>query len=127
MVYEIDTAQRLVRWTHRGAEAPGTWTHTLDEILADPAFRRGFNILEDLRTDPTVPTTADVNRGANAICARQHLLGRCRWAVVVTAKSPAYFGMLRMASLLLDTSMIVLRPFTDPREAFDWVAPRPAR
>jgi hypothetical protein len=121
MPYEIDVTQRLVRWTHMGVEPPGTWTRTLDDILADTAFSTGFDILEDLRADPTVPTAADVQKGANAIAARQRLLGHCRWAVVVNTNSPVFFGMLRMASLLLDTSAITLEPFTDLERATRWL------
>jgi hypothetical protein len=121
MHYEIEVAQRLVRWTHTGEEPPGMWTRTLDQILADPAFSSGFNFVEDLRADPTPPTTMDVHQGAAFIAAHRHRLGPCHWAVVVPAGSPLFFGMIRMANLLLETSPILLRPFTDLDEALNWL------
>jgi hypothetical protein len=121
MPYEIDVAQGLVRWTHTGEEPPGAWTHTLRQIVSDPRFTSGFHILEDLRADPELPALKDIHKGVATILAQERHLGRCRWAVVLRAGSPALYGMLRMAELILEASSVDLRPFTDVEGALDWL------
>ena len=121
MPYEIEPTRRLVIWTHTHAEAPGVWTRTLETILADPRFTPGFNILEDLRADPDLPSVPDVHQGAATIRAYEPRLGHCRWAVVLRPDSPAFYGMLRMADILVNDTPISLQPFTDVDEALAWL------
>jgi hypothetical protein len=121
MPYEINVAQGLVHWTHTGDEPPGAWTHTLDQIVSDPLFTSGFHILEDLRADPDLPALKDIHKGVATILAQERRLGCCRWAVVLRTGSPALYGMLRMAELILEASSVTLRPFTDVEGALDWL------
>jgi hypothetical protein len=121
MPYQIDPTRRMVLWTHTESEAPGVWTRTLEMILADRCFTSGFNILEDMRQDSTLPAASDVRKGVNTI-RRYHLaLGDCHWSVVLRKDSPAFYGMLRMAEMLLDDTAISLRPFTDMSDALRWL------
>jgi hypothetical protein len=121
MPYEIDSTRRLVLWRHTESEPAGEWTRTLESILKDPRFTTGFSILEDSCSDPDLPEAADVRKGVNLIGRYQSALGHCRWAVVLREDSPAFYGMLRMAEMLLDHTSISLRPFTDIRQAVGWL------
>lgn len=121
MPYQIEPTRRLVVWTHDESEAPGVWTRELETILADPLFTSGFNILEDLRADSDLPVAGDVRKGVNTIRRYHQALGHCRWAVVLRDGSPAFYGMLRMAEMLLEQTSISLRPFTDVSEALAWI------
>ena len=122
MPYEIDPTRRLVAWTHTASEPAGVWTRTLETILADPLFTSGFHILEDSRADADLPDASDIRKGVNTIRRYQQGLGRCRWAVVLRQGSPAFYGMLRMAEMLLTETSISLRPFTDMSAAVAWLS-----
>jgi hypothetical protein len=78
MPYEIDSTRRLVLWRHTASEPAGEWTRTPQSILKDPRFTTGFSILEDSRSAPDLPETADVRKGVNLIRRYQSPLGRCR-------------------------------------------------
>jgi hypothetical protein len=125
--YDIDPTRELVAWTHTASEPAGVWTRTLEAILADPLFTSGFHILEDSRADHDLPNASDIRKGVNTIRRYQRALGRCRWAVVLRQESPAFYGMLRMAEMLLNETSVSLRPFTDMSEAVAWLSDAGAR
>jgi hypothetical protein len=122
--HEIDPVRRLVRLTHVGRTPPAVWRDTIDLVVAQPDFRRGFDFIDDLSVRVDVPTSMDVRNAVDFLNSRQPSLAPCRWAVVVHPQVPAIFGMVRMAEGLMEGSTISLRAFTSISQALIWLGPQ---
>jgi hypothetical protein len=123
--YVIDPLRRLVRLTHVNRTAVAQWRDTIDLVLTQPDFQRGFDFIDDLSVRVDVPSTADIRNAVEFLVSRQSALAPCRWAIVVHPQVPAVFGMVRMAESLMDGSPIMLRAFTSVSQALIWLGPQP--
>ncbi len=99
------------------------WERFMAQIMSDPAFVRGLNLVDDSRAVTTVASRAEVERAAGWINNHAGELGPARWAIVVAPSALAAFGMVRVAEALTSGSGISLRPFTDLSAAYAWVNP----
>jgi hypothetical protein len=118
--YEIDPLRRFVRLTHVSRTPPALWRDTIDAVLAEPGFQRGFDFVDDLSVRVDVPTV-DIQNAVDFLNSRQSSIAPCRWAVVVHPQMPAVFGMLRMAELLMQGSPVSLRVFTSVGHTLAWL------
>jgi hypothetical protein len=123
--YVIDPQRRLVRFTHVSRTPLAEWRETIEAILAQPDYQRGFDFIDDFAVRIDVPSTSDVRNAVEFLISRQAAIGPCRWAVVVHPQMPAMFGMIRMAESLMAGSSITLRTFTSVGQALIWLGPQP--
>ena len=119
--HEIDPLRRVVRLTHVSRTPPALWQETIDLVVTQPQFQRGFDFIDDLTVRVDVPTTADVRNAVDFLNSRQLAIAPCRWAVVVRQQMPAIFGMLRMAESLMHGSPVSLRTFTGVGQSIVWL------
>jgi hypothetical protein len=118
----LDSSRTIAGGRHR------THTASADEcerfmaqIMSDPAFVRGLNLVDDSRAVTAVPSRAEVERAARRINENAGELDPARWAIVVAPSALAAFGMVRVAEALTGGSGFSLRPFTDLAAAYAWV------
>lgn len=124
LTYSIDPDSRLVTLT--GDQIPdfGEWQATMLIVLADPAFRPGFDFLTDRRRGEEAPTVEYLRRAVSFLDLNRGRLERCRWAVVV--RGPAAYGMGRMAEAFSVDTSVEMRVFTEISDAQEWLGLRPA-
>ena len=118
--YLIHPERALVVITRRQAVGADEWESFLSSFLEDPAFERGFAIVEDRRALTELPSRVEVERTARWIQDHAEALGPTRWAIVVSAASPAAFGMARVREALTSGGPVRVRPFTDYEAALAW-------
>ncbi len=119
--HEIDPLRRVVRLTHVSRTPRPLWQETIDLVVTQPQFQRGFDFIDDLTVRVDVPTMVDIRNAVDFLNSRQSSIAPCRWAVVVHLQMPAIFGMLRMAESLMQGSPINLRAFTSVSQAIAWL------
>lgn len=116
--YSIDPASPMVRIVYQGAPSFEEWKRTMQAVLADPAYQRGFSFLVDRRCDE--PASTDyVRRVVDFLSLNQIELAESRWAIV--ASSPASYGMARMKQALGARVAIPIQVFMDLGEAERWL------
>jgi hypothetical protein len=120
--YSIDPANRLV--VVRGADSVTGEPHIFDRIVQDPRFERGFNFIRDRRELTEPPESDDIRQAVAIMKAVAPRMAPCRWAVVVPAENLVFYGMARMASLLMDDSGIEFGAFLSYDSAVDWAMGR---
>ena len=122
LTYAIDPRQKCVTITRSDNPTFDEWRGFMEGLLADPAFRPGFAIVEDRRADATVPSRAEVEVVAAWIRSNASRLGACRWAVVLEPSALAAYGMVRVGEFLTDRSGVSLRAFTGLETARAWAS-----
>jgi hypothetical protein len=95
------------------------WKIAIEALVADPAWVPGTGLVHDRRRLRRTPDPREVRAAVDYVGAKQAVLGRARWAIVVS--SPAGYGMARVGEALLDASHIMLRTFYDLDSAEAWV------
>jgi hypothetical protein len=121
LTYSIHPERSLVVVTRTHTASADEWERFMAQIMSDPAFVRGLNLVDDSRAVTAVPSRAEVERAARWINDHAGELGPARWAIVVAPSALAAFGMVRVAEALTSGSGISLRPFTDLAAAYAWV------
>jgi hypothetical protein len=121
LTYSIHPERSLIVVTRSHRPSADEWERFMAQIMADPAFMPGFNMVDDSRAISAVPSRAEVERSARWINDHAVALGPARWAIVVAPSAPAAFGMVRVGEALTCGSGIMLRAFTDLSAAFAWV------
>jgi hypothetical protein len=121
LTYSIHPERSVIVVTRSHSASADEWECFMAQIMADPAFMPGLNLVDDSRAVTTVPSRADVERSAMWINDHAVSLGPARWAVVVAPSAPAAFGMVRVGEALTSGSGVTLRAFTDLSAAFAWV------
>jgi hypothetical protein len=123
--YSIDPANRLV--VVRGADSVTGEPHIFDRIVQDPRFERGFNFIRDRRELTEPPESDDIRQAVAIMKAVAPRMAPCRWAVVVPAENLVFYGMARMASLLMTlVSSLARSSATTRRWTGQWVAGPPS-
>lgn len=122
LTYHIHSERSLVVVTRSERVGAEAWESFLSGVLADPAYERGFAILEDRRALPELPTRLEVERASRWIQDHGKALGPTRWAIVVAESSPAAFGMARVREALTSTGPVHVRAFTDYDSALAWTS-----
>jgi len=105
-------------------EGPATfeeWEGAIAKIPLDPSWRRGMNVVHDMRKATHVPDAIE-GRKRISILFRTKDLGVKRWAVVV--ERPAQYGMGRMAEAEAEIlgGLVAFRVLRDFGEALAWAA-----
>lgn len=118
--YHIDQSLGVIRVSRSHRPTFDEFKTFMEGLLADPAFRTGWPILEDRREDPGVPSRAEVEVMAAWIRVNAARLGHVRWAVVLAPSALAAFGMVRVGEFLTDRSGVTLRAFTSVEAASAW-------
>jgi hypothetical protein len=117
LAYRIDAGDRIVTITGDYAE-PAEWRRLLGAVLRDPAYRKGFSFIRDLRMSEH-PVSADTVIGIMAV-VREHWakLGAYRSAIVTRRgiDNPAM-----VAHALADLDDLPLRAFTSYEDAVAWI------
>ena len=88
--------------------------------MADPRFQRGFNFVRDRRELSTPEEPQGVRAATTRLKAHAARIAPCRWAVVVPAEDAVYYGMARMASILMEGSGIHFEVFRRYDAAVTW-------
>ncbi len=119
--YEIDHATRTVQLTYRRQPEFTEWRALMTQILDDPQFRPGFNLLSDRRALTEAAAAGVIRNMALFVARHRKMFEGCRWAVVVAPWQLAEYGMARMGSALFEGSRVDLRAFTDFDVALHWL------
>jgi hypothetical protein len=117
--YTIDGTRGFVSIVASGKITKADALATFDEIIADPDFRPGMQILSDHRELDTVVSSAFVKAWINRIAERGELFSGSRAALVES--SIVRYGMARMASILAEATPLELRVFRDVDQARRWL------
>jgi hypothetical protein len=120
LTYQIHPQRSLVVVTRRGRVGAESWEAFLTGLLEDPAYAKGFAILEDRRGLRELPTRVEVERASSWIQQHGAELGATRWAIAVSESSPAAFGMARVREALTSAGPVEVRAFTDYEAALAW-------
>jgi len=117
--YEVDRSKRLISLTRQGAAEPtlSEFKLTVGEALATIRPERGFNYLVD---GEVLVGTAVSTGYLEELLSFLNSIEPCKVAVV--ARSPAAFGMARMAQTLSERTMVRLKVFVAEVEAEEWLA-----
>ena len=118
--YLIHSERSLVVIARTERIGSDEWEALMNAVLADPAFLRGYALVDDRRESADVPTRSDVERAARWIHDQSARLGAIRWAIVVNPASLAAFGMTRVVEALTSQTSVVVRAFTDLPAATAW-------
>ena len=94
--------------------------HTLDSVLADPDFKPAFQLLSDHRNIEKPITTEQVKIWVDYVKEHRIFFQFSKWAMVVS--TPVSYGMMRMLSMLLESSLIEIQVFNDIKEAELWIS-----
>jgi hypothetical protein len=117
LTYRIDPVREIVTITGDYADAAG-WRQLLGDVSRDPAYRRGFSFIRDLRASAH-PVSAETVVGIIAV-VRQYwsALGAAR-AAIVTKPGIDYPAVI--AEALANDEHIALRAFTSYDDAVKWL------
>jgi len=106
-----------VRWIR--AASFQDWSDAIEQIIADPLYKRGMNFITSRR---------GLARGVNPDQVREILdvfenrAGRISPASIAIVASADYdFGVARMMESLSETALIIVRAFRRPRDAMEWL------
>jgi hypothetical protein len=114
--YRIDAASRLV--IIQGTESLSD--AVLDRIVLEPHFQRGFNFVRDRRELTRAVEPEMVRRVVTSLKSYAPRIAPCRWAVVVPAHDLVFYGMARMASIMMEDSGIQFEAFLSYESAVEW-------
>ena len=120
ITYSVDRANHRV--TARVSSQPSfkNFSDFLNCLLADPAFHTGDDLLWDRRAATEPPTREVVENVTRLMREHRHRIGAGRVAFVVSAQSPAHFGMARMLQIVSDWGE-AFRIFTTLSDAVAWL------
>ena len=94
--------------------------HTINSIVEDPSFSRGYDVFSD-HTRLEKPIEADqAKKLAEYLETLREYFSDSRWAIVT--KMEASYGMMRMLSVLLEKIPIVVEVFYSYDEAEKWLS-----
>lgn len=116
--YRIDSERGLVYVTGGQPATFAEWHALVEQAVADPAFRPGFNFVRDGRELGVPPSPDYVLRMVTYIAGRAASLGVRRWAVV--APHAAVFATARRSRALLAGSAVDIEAFRDLAAAERW-------
>jgi len=117
--FAVSSPARLVVYTVEGTVTREEAHQFVDAVLEHFHYGRGYGFLGNAcGTDE--PDAAFNQIIARAVGARSHLLGPCRWAVVVPPEVGR--GMVRMWAGLMRGTGVMVMPFATQNAAADWVA-----
>src|SRR5262245_36038460 len=105
--YNIHPERSLVVVTRSQRVGAEQWEAFLTSLVEDPAYERGFTIIEDRRALAELPTRLEVERASRWIQDHGAVFGPTRWAIVVSADSPAAFGMARVREALTSAGPVL--------------------
>lgn len=116
--YSIDVESGIVHLIFV-ADAPyEQWASTLEEVIARPDYRPGFDFLVD-RRQASVVSKSDLRRMVEFIDRRVESFAGSRWAIVVS--SSADFGMGRMGQVFANRHPTTIEIFRDREEGLRWL------
>lgn len=122
LTYRIDPEARIVTITGDYADAQG-WQTMLSAVARDPAYRRGFNFLRDLR-QAEHPVSAEAVIGIVAVVRKfWDVLGVARAAIVTRSGGIDYPAVIAQA--LASDEHIALQAFSSYDEAVGWLRAAP--
>lgn len=119
ITYEIEGIAGVVRITWVGMVPIGDWAKLMDQIRADPRYRRGYVFLSDRRAVTTAPTVTEIKISVDYFTRHRTELGQTTWAILI-APTLVDFGMMRMGETLA-SDLIVMRYFETEPEAEVWL------
>ena len=119
VTYRIDPSERIVYLTTAGQSPFEEWRDVMMVVLADPAYRPGFDFLNDRTLQEDLPTADYAKSALHFLRVHRWQMGRCRWAVV--AGSDALYGRGRMFSALSQSHGIEGEMFRDLDDARRWL------
>jgi hypothetical protein len=89
-----------------------------DEVIGHPDFQSGYNFVSDLRSWGD-PNYTFVSSFAREVRSRAKIIGRCRWAMIVTGRGGC--SAVRLFNTLTEGCSIEFAPFMTQQEALTWV------
>lgn len=119
VTYRISPEDHIVYLTTVGEAPFDELKGVMLSVLADPAYRPGFDFLSDRSRETDVPGPLYVRQCIDFL--REHLreMGSYRWALV--SDTPALDRMLRMFSMLAETRGVRAEAFRTVDEAREWL------
>jgi hypothetical protein len=117
LTYRIDAEQEIVTITGDYADAEG-WRTLLGSVARDPAYRRGFGFIRDLRASAHPVDAATVVRIVAVVREFWTALHVRRAAIVM---GPKHDDPALIAHALADHDHLPLRAFTSYDDAVKWV------
>ena len=120
IAYSVDRAKRRVTVLVSSQPNFDDFVVFLNRILTDPDFHPGDDILWDRRDTKELPRREYVEHATRVLRENKQRIGAGRVAFVVSAHSPAHFGMGRMTEILSGWGE-QFRVFTDVDDAVSWL------
>lgn len=120
IAYSIDRATQRVTVLVSSQPNFDDFTAFLNRLLTDPSFRAGDDLLWDRQATKELPALDYVENATRVVRENRQRIGAGRVAFVVSAHSPAHFGMGRMTQIMSDRGD-EFRVFTDMNKAIAWL------
>jgi hypothetical protein len=118
--YRIHPRSNVVLFEGKGPMAFAEWSACLSAAMADAAYQPGMRMLSDRRSLEGGYETTTIEQIVLFFRSHARRLGSTRWAVLTRAYDADY-GMVRMAGMLSESTMVQVRAFTDLDEALEWI------
>lgn len=118
--YRIDVDRGIVHLKWGALTSLQEWTHLVNALTADPRFRRGYSIVEDLRGQHHVASQRVLDDWLQLLEAFAPHVRPCRWAVVFPPVFLTAFDQVRGTAERLDADEIDLCAFLDFQAALYW-------
>ena len=118
--FSILPEQRLVVYSINGTARVEDLSTFLDDVLADPDYRRGYGFFGDRRGLGDACTSEYMNAIGRLLKSHAQRLSPCRWAVMV--RGEADFAVVRIWSLALQQTGVIMEPFTLFDRAQAWAS-----
>lgn len=120
--YTIDPKRQVahLRWADQTSLTEAAML--LDALIGDPAFQRGYSILEDLRTQDGLKSPFVLDAGLQLRETVASRVRPCRWAVVLPPVFLALFDQVRAGAERLHAQEIEFCAFVDFDAALHWAS-----
>ena len=120
ITYSVDRASHRVTVLVTSQPNYDDFIGFFNRLIADPDFHTGDDFLWDRQATKELPAREYVENTTRLIRENKERIGAGRVAFVVSAHSPAHFGIARMAHILSDWGE-QFRVFTELTDAVAWL------
>ncbi len=119
--FTIDVAHGLIHKRHAGNVTVAEVMQMIDEIIADPTYRKGMDSFCDF-TDAAVSwTLEDLDKFRAYVSRIKKITGKCRWAILFPSGKDTSTARMFVALHEAFEDTIAVRLFSDSKEALAWL------
>jgi hypothetical protein len=122
ITYTIDTVNNMVNKHNVGHISVEEEIAFLENVFADPQYKRGMNAICDLTEGLIDWSLTDLDRFRAFIDNRKHVLGNCKWALLATGGITHLTARIFILLHEAFSDSIQIRLFGSKDEAVTWLA-----